>query len=91
MAHREQLRVYRGGDSHEKPNIRVVRRQPGADKDKDSSQEFFGFPEDEVQKEKRYVRKRKCTEKVEHTPELAPRRSKRQRTDKRNDDFVYAK
>lgn len=90
MAHRGQLRIPRGGDSHERPNIRLVRRQPllGAE----DEEEFHGFTDDELRRN----RKRKHpvespTMDAMDLSEYLPRRSKRQKRANQRSDFVYPK
>lgn len=92
MAHRNQLRIRKGGDFHGKPNIRLVRLQPApeANSEANSEDEFRGFSAEEI----RRSRKRKIVidnpRKSEISPEIL-RRSKRPRRVKSDNDYVYLK
>lgn len=86
MAHRGQLRVRKGGDSYEKPNIRLALPLPEIEAV--DPEEFRGFTEEEIKR----GRKRRMPESPFHDPgksSFEPRRSKRQRRFNRDRDFIY--
>lgn len=92
MAHRGQLRIRKGGEFQEKPNIHLVRRRPDrGPRLKNVDQEGFrGFTDDEL----RRGRKRSFPVEVPtiepiESPEFIPRRSKRLRRANQNSEYVY--
>lgn len=93
MAHRGQLRVCKGGDSAERPNIRLARQRPRLDTSRDTSQEeFHGFPEEEIRRgKKRKIMADISDHEIEQSPGFIPRRSKRLRKTHRDNNFIYSK
>lgn len=91
MAHRDQLRMCKHQDNFQKPIIQWGRQQLQPETSiRASGEEFKGFSESEIRRgrKRKYVVENSTNENEEVTG-LAPRRSKRLRKVKVNEDFVY--